>query len=38
MNTVVLWSLVAVLGVATLYFWFVRKKETEPQAQQQAQK
>jgi hypothetical protein len=31
-----LWSLVAILGIATLYLWFVRKKE--PQAPQQASK
>lgn len=36
MANIVLWSLVAVLGVTALYFWFVRKKDTaaQPQAQQ----
>jgi hypothetical protein len=37
MANVILWSLVAVLGVTTIYFWFVRRKDTAA-AQPQQQK
>jgi hypothetical protein len=32
--TLFLWSLVAVLGIATLYLWFIRKKEPTTQPPQ----
>ena len=33
MASLILWSLVAVLGITALYFWFIRKKETPEQPQ-----
>lgn len=35
-TTLFLWSLVAILGIATLYLWFLRKKE--PQAPSESSK